>query len=153
MFAEIQLTFNGLHGVMSQKIEPFRETIVGGICTTCDQRVQRSIGAMCYHNPTQHHYDIIRDTEQPSKCNISLTNFIFKLSLHVSILRSEDCIRTPLKLCIFKRSYTRTLRRKHREETISAPRRVLKIESSNFLLGGVEMSRVIHSEQAPNLFL
>jgi hypothetical protein len=29
----------------------------GGISTTCNQRVNRSIGALCYHNLTQHHYD------------------------------------------------------------------------------------------------
>jgi hypothetical protein len=29
------------------------------INTTCKQRVERTIGALCYHNPTQHRYDFI----------------------------------------------------------------------------------------------
>jgi hypothetical protein len=67
-----RLTFNVLHGVIYQKIELFITTAVGTsnptqklmlahpstgrITTSCNQHVQRSIWALCYHSLTQHHY-------------------------------------------------------------------------------------------------
>jgi hypothetical protein len=47
---------------MKRKAADNREAIAGdqpttGICTTCNQRVLWSAGAMCYRNLTQHLYD------------------------------------------------------------------------------------------------
>jgi hypothetical protein len=40
----------------------------GRISIICNQRVERSVGAMSYHNVTQHCYDFIVQTNNAKKC-------------------------------------------------------------------------------------
>jgi hypothetical protein len=52
------ITFDEKYGSRRQRDSLAHYSSTGRISTTYNQRVQDTIGALCYHNPT-HHYDII----------------------------------------------------------------------------------------------